>query len=78
MLVGKPPFFSPNRDEMLQNIEANRMVIPDYVSKEARSLINQLLEKNPIARLGASQGDAEEVKAHPFFKNINWMDLMNR
>lgn len=40
MLVGKPPFFSPNREEMLSNIEANRIVIPEYVSKEARSIIN--------------------------------------
>ena len=54
MLVGKPPFFSPNRDEMLSNIENNKMIIPDYVTREGRSLITQLLEKNPIARLGAS------------------------
>ncbi len=54
MIVGKPPYFSPNREEMLANIENNKMVIPEYVSKECKLLIQQLLEKNPMARLGSS------------------------
>jgi serine/threonine protein kinase len=32
MMVGKPPYFSPNREEMLSNIENNRILFPDYVS----------------------------------------------
>lgn len=30
-----------------------------------------LLERDPEKRLGAAHG-AEEIKAHPFFKSINW------
>lgn len=78
MLVGKPPYFSPNREEMLQNIESNVIVFPEYISKEAKMLIGQLLEKNPMVRLGASQRDAEEIKEHAFFKGINWNDLMKK
>ena len=78
MIVGKPPFFNPNREEMLSNIENNNILIPEYVSKECKSLILQLLEKNPMARLGASSNDANDIKAHPFFKGLNWGDLLNR
>jgi len=31
-----------------------------------------LLQKNPTKRLGSGKRDAEEIKAHPFFKNIDW------
>jgi serine/threonine protein kinase len=78
MIVGKPPYFSPNREEMLQNIEDNKIVMPTNISKECYNIIQQLLEKNPMARLGASQNDANDIKAHPFFKGINWVDLTNR
>lgn len=37
----------------------------------SQDLITQLLVKNPQKRLGAQRG-AEEIKAHPFFKGINW------
>ena len=54
MLVGKPPYFSPNKEEMLNNIETNKIVFPETMSIEAKHLIASLLEKNPIIRLGAS------------------------
>ncbi len=38
---------------------------------ELRSLISQLLQKDPTKRLGNAQ-DAAEIKAHPWFKNVDW------
>ncbi len=36
----------------------------------------QLLNADPAARLGSTGvGDAEAVKSHPFFKDINWQAL---
>ena len=37
----------------------------------------QLLDRNQATRLGA-KGDANELKAHPFFADINWEALYNR
>ena len=37
----------------------------------------QLLCRNPSARLGA-KNDGEEIRQHPFFKGINWNDVMHR
>jgi len=37
----------------------------------------KLLERNPSKRLGAKK-DADEVRAHPWFKNINWNDVYRK
>ncbi|XP_054250086.1 ribosomal protein S6 kinase delta-1 isoform X4 [Indicator indicator] len=50
--------------------------IPDHVSKEARSLIQQLLQFNPAERLGAGVAGVEDIKSHPFFAHIEWADLL--
>ena len=33
--------------------------------------------RNPNQRLGAKE-DAEEIKRHPWFKDINWDDVYDR
>ncbi|XP_030302924.1 ribosomal protein S6 kinase delta-1 isoform X4 [Calypte anna] len=50
--------------------------IPDHVSKEARSLIQQLLQFNPAERLGAGVAGVEDIKSHPFFALIEWAELL--
>ncbi|KAM9608724.1 ribosomal protein S6 kinase delta-1 isoform 7-T10 [Morphnus guianensis] len=50
--------------------------IPDHISKEARSLIQQLLQFNPAERLGAGVAGVEDIKSHPFFALIEWADLL--
>ena len=47
------------------------------MSEELKDIITKLLERNPNTRLGSKQ-DIDEVKAHPFFKGINWDALYNR
>uniref|UniRef100_T1H8A9 AGC-kinase C-terminal domain-containing protein n=1 Tax=Rhodnius prolixus TaxID=13249 RepID=T1H8A9_RHOPR len=32
----------------------------------------QLLEKDSKRRLGSGEGDADDIKNHPFFDNIDW------
>jgi len=44
------------------------------MSKEARSLILDLLNRNPKKRLGAGPEDADEIKRHEFFNGLNWKD----
>uniref|UniRef100_A0A672H517 Ribosomal protein S6 kinase n=1 Tax=Salarias fasciatus TaxID=181472 RepID=A0A672H517_SALFA len=41
-------------------------------------LVFALLKRNASSRLGAGAGDATEVQAHPFFRHINWEDLLAR
>ena len=44
---------------------------------DARQIILLLLNRNPQKRLGA-QRDAEEVKEHEFFANIDWNAIAAR
>uniref|UniRef100_A0A096M2Q9 Ribosomal protein S6 kinase polypeptide 1 n=1 Tax=Poecilia formosa TaxID=48698 RepID=A0A096M2Q9_POEFO len=46
--------------------------IPECVSEEARSLLEQLLQYNPMERLGAGVGGVDDIKSHPFFATVDW------
>lgn len=77
MLVGIPPYFSSTRDELFENILRAPLKLPRTVSEEAKDLLKKLLNRNPAQRLGANN-DADEIKAHVFFKDINWDDAYRR
>ncbi|KAK5903562.1 hypothetical protein CgunFtcFv8_007332 [Champsocephalus gunnari] len=46
--------------------------IPESVSEEARSLLEKLLQFNPMERLGAGVGGVDDIKSHPFFARVQW------
>ena len=71
MLVGAPPFFSNNRNEMFSNISKGKLRVPTALSIECKNILRDLLQKDPNKRLG-SIGDASEIKQHEFFYGMNW------
>lgn len=78
MLVGYPPFFSDSASDTCKKIlnwRAN-LSIPDKtrISDEALDLIRKLIS-DVDKRLGYN--GAEEIKRHPFFRKINWDNLIN-
>ena len=73
MLVGEPPFFDDNIDQLFENIKNAKIKYPSYVSKVSRNLINGLLERNMKKRLGV--GDFGKIKKHEFFNNFDWKKL---
>lgn len=38
----------------------------------------QLLTRDPLRRLGSGKEDAEEIKRQPFFKDVNFDDVLNK
>ena len=46
-----------------------------YFTSEASSLLKLLLERDPTKRIGHSQKDADEIRAHPFFSSIDWSQV---
>jgi len=48
------------------------------MSADARDIIAGLCTVDVSKRLGNVQGGAGAVKAHPWFKEINWDDLYHR
>ena len=47
------------------------------MNRDAVSLLKQLLVKEPSSRLGSGIDDADPIKRHPFFKDVNWDDVLN-
>jgi serine/threonine protein kinase len=76
MIVGVPPYFSTDRQKLFENIQSGPLKIPHTMSETARNLILQLLNRNPIKRLGAGPRDSEEIKEHPFFNDMKWDDVI--
>ncbi|CAL9080232.1 hypothetical protein MUK42_27974 [Musa troglodytarum] len=75
LLYSRTPFAGPNNESTLWNIVKQPLTFPpsssSCSSSAARDLITCLLLKDPAARLG-SRGGSAEVKAHPFFKGLNF------
>lgn len=74
MLTGLPPFYDENTNDMYRKILQEPLRFPDDMDREARSLLIGLLDRDPLKRLGVN-GPAE-IKAHPFFAQIDWRRLM--
>ena len=75
MLVGIPPYFSNNKEQLFENIKKGPLKLPHNISADAKNLIISLLNRNPLKRLGARK-DAEEIKAHPYFEDVDWEKIM--
>lgn len=71
LLVGTPPYYANNREQLFENILKGTLRIPTTMSTEARDLIKSLLVRDYKKRLGA-QRDGEEIREAKFFKNIDW------
>jgi hypothetical protein len=41
-------------------------------------LLEGLFKKDPDRRLGGSKEDANDIKRHPWFKNIDWDALLQK
>uniref|UniRef100_A0A8C7ZLI7 Protein kinase N3 n=1 Tax=Oryzias sinensis TaxID=183150 RepID=A0A8C7ZLI7_9TELE len=76
MLLGECPFPGDDEEEIFDSIVNEEVRCPASLSKEAQSLIQQLLQKDPTLRLGAGEEDASEIKRHPFFEVMNWDALL--
>ena len=78
MLVAESPFPGEDEEEVFDSIVNDEVRYPHFLSNEAISIIKRLLRKIPEKRLGSSERDAEDIKKQPFFRNVQWNDLLMR
>jgi ribosomal protein S6 kinase alpha-5 len=80
LLTGASPFTIEGEKnvpaDISKRILKTQPPMPRIFSKHTKDFITKLLNKMPNKRLGAN--GASEVKAHPFFESINWVDLANK
>ena len=46
MLVGMPPYFSSNRDELFENIKKAQLKLPKVLSEDAKNLITSVRQSS--------------------------------
>nr|UPI11557.1 putative protein kinase C delta type isoform X4-like protein [Mythimna separata] len=77
MLAGQPPFEADNEDDLFESILHDDVLYPVWLSKEAVSILKGFMTKNPVRRLGVL-GGLGGIRAHVFFKDMDWDALMQR
>jgi len=78
MCCGWSPFYAEDTQQMYKNIAFGKVRFPrDTLTTEGRNFVKGLLNRNPKHRLGATD-DAEELKRHPFFADIDWEALTKK
>lgn len=75
MLTGLPPFYDDDVPTMYKKILQNTLKFPPFLEgTDAQDLLVKLLQKDPSKRLD----DAQQIKNHAFFKNIDWKKLLDK
>lgn len=79
MLVGNSPFQANNDAKIQEKILKSKLVLPFFMSGDAKDLLTRLLRKKPKERLGARMPkDLQLIKGHRFFRKIDWKRLEKR
>ena len=79
MVVGIPPFYSPNFDDIFNSVLTENVSFPTKVplSHEIKTLISRILMKRPEDRLGFMNG-VRDILNHPWCKKINYEDILEK
>ncbi|XP_041437566.1 serine/threonine-protein kinase N2-like [Xenopus laevis] len=78
MLMYELPFNDEDPIELMKSIRYDEIELPEDLSEDVSNFIYQLLEKDPEYRLGSGEAGAEMIKEHPFFRDMDWEQLLNR
>ncbi|KNC47759.1 AGC/PDK1 protein kinase [Thecamonas trahens ATCC 50062] len=76
LLTGAMPFHAATDYLIFQRIQKRDLKFPDdFPSDEARGLVDELLELDPVERIGAGPGGYDMLRDHFFFEGVNWERL---
>ncbi|KRZ91783.1 Protein kinase C-like 1B [Trichinella sp. T8] len=80
MMVGQPPFEADNEEDLFDAILQDEVLYPVWLSKEAVSILKGFMTKNQFKRLGCVEtaGGEDAVRAHVFFKEVDWQALESK
>ncbi|KAL7680483.1 putative protein kinase domain, calcineurin-like phosphoesterase domain, ApaH type, PDPK1 family [Plasmopara halstedii] len=77
LLTGETPFSGGSAYLTFLRIQNGNYYMPNFLSEDAKDLISKLLQRDPKSRLGGTETNAmSAVKAHPFFKGIDFDNHM--
>ncbi|XP_068506139.1 serine/threonine-protein kinase N2 isoform X2 [Syngnathus scovelli] len=76
MLVGESPFLGEDEEEVFDSIVNGDVTYPPSLPPDAVAIIQKLLKRNPLKRLGSGERDANELKGETFFEDVDWDALL--
>ncbi|KAJ7095813.1 kinase-like domain-containing protein [Mycena belliarum] len=76
MLAGLPPFYDEVTDKMYEKILNDPLVFGPEIGTDARSILTELLRRDPTQRLGVN--GAAEIKKHAFFASTDFDKLLQK
>ena len=59
-----------DRDKFFENIKKGVLMVPKFLSREARDFLLKLLSRKPKKRLGSRNGWVE-IRDHAFMKGVD-------
>ena len=78
MLTGLPPFYSRNVNHMYDKILRAELRCPSYLAADVTALIQGLLVRDPLRRLGSGPDDVKELERQPFFASLNFKKVFDK
>jgi len=74
MLTGLPPFYAKDVQDMYKKILQQELILPSSMDADTKDVILKLLTRDPTKRLA----DPKAIKAHPYFKEIDFEKLFKK
>jgi len=81
MIAGFSPFVDfHNNDQMVlyRNIIHGRLSFPKRFDPICADLVQKILARDPLLRLGASRNGFQDVMNHDWFQGTNWQAILNK
>jgi 3-phosphoinositide dependent protein kinase-1 len=82
MIAGRFAFQGLSDYLTWQKVKALDYSFPNGFDPQAKDLVQKLLIRNPLERLGAGEpgsvNDIAALKSHPFFESVDWSTLWTR
>ncbi|EGT55425.1 hypothetical protein CAEBREN_25185 [Caenorhabditis brenneri] len=72
MMCGRLPFYSKDHNKLFELIMVGDLRFPGKLSQEAKTLLQGLLVKDPLQRMGGGPEDALEICRAEFFRSVDW------
>ncbi|CAJ0898553.1 12781_t:CDS:10 [Entrophospora sp. SA101] len=77
-LTGNTPYQGENSNEIYKNVLEKDVKYPIWMDYETKSLLSELLKKDPKVRLGGGELGSQGIKNHAYFMGINWQDVYQK
>ncbi|XP_069679277.1 cAMP-dependent protein kinase catalytic subunit 1-like [Periplaneta americana] len=78
MLAGYPPFSSHDPMKLYEKIVIGKYKLPKQFGSDLKDLLKNILQVDLTRRFGNLKDGVEDIKRHTWFKDTNWLAILNK